>query len=267
MSDPGSPTPGEPRDPTAPTPSSWPPVPPTPPAAPPPPGGDSQQPPGQPQYGQAQYGQPQYGQPQYGQPQYGQPQYGQPQYGQPQYGAPGGFQPPASPYQYGEGLPSSALLASPGKRIGGWLIDWVIVVVAVVLVWVIAGVTIGGTSSTTVNEFGFVEDSASGAGVAAMIIAYAFTALVPIAYHIVFVALKGQTPGAMLVKVKVVRLSDGQTPGWGPAVLRWLPNLAGIACSLITLGLYIWGLVNLFSNERRQTPFDMAAKTVVIDVA
>ena len=82
-----------------------------------------------------------------------------------------------------------------------------------------------------------------------------------------FVALKGQTPGAMLVKVKVVRLSDGQTPGWGPAVLRWLPNLAGIACSLITLGLYIWGLVNLFSNERRQTPFDMAAKTVVIDVA
>ncbi len=238
------------------------PQPPVAPQVPPPPGGYSQQPPGQPQYGQ-----PQYGQPQYGQPQYGQPQYGQPQYGQPQYGAPGGFQPPASPYQYGDGLPSSALLASPGKRIGGWLIDWLIVAVAVVLVWVIAGFTIGGTSTTTVNEFGFVEDSASGAGIGAMIIAYAFTLLVPIAYHIVFVALKGQTPGAMLVKVKVVRLSDGQTPGWGPAVLRWLPNLAGIVCSLITLGLYIWGLVNLFSNERRQTPFDMAAKTVVIDVA
>jgi hypothetical protein len=61
------------------------------------------QPPGQPEFGQAgqpQYGQPptqpQYGQPptqppnqpQYGQPEYGQPQYGQPQYGQPQYGQP-----------------------------------------------------------------------------------------------------------------------------------------------------------------------------------
>ena len=80
-------------------------------------------------------------------------------------------------------------------------------------------------------------------------------------YHIAFVALKGQTPGAMVVKVRVVRLSDGQIPGWGPATMRYLPNAVGlIPCcvgSLLALGLWIWALVNLFSNERRQTPFQL----------
>ena len=83
-------------------------------------------------------------------------------------------------------------------------------------------------------------------------------------------AAKGQTPGAMLVKVKVVRLSDGATPGAGPATMRWVPNLVGlIPClgPLLALGLWIWALVNLFSNPLRQTPFDLAAKTVVIDVS
>ena len=92
----------------------------------------------------------------------------------------------------------------------------------------------------------------------------------PIAYHVVMVALKGQTLGAMAVKVKVVRLSDGETPGWGPAILRWLPNAVGLVpyCgSCLSFGLMIWALVNLFNNERRQTPFDLAAKTVVIDVS
>ena len=260
MDEPGSP-PEDGLVPTTPTP----PVPPgsAGPFASPPPG---QQPPpqgdGQPQYGQPLYGQPQYGQAQYGQPP--PPGYGQPQYGQPSFG---GFQPPAAPYQYGVGLPSNVVLASPGKRIGGWLIDWVIVIVALGIVWAIAVAVISGSNTSQVNEFGLVEDQTGAAGVLAMLIAYGLTLLLPIAYQIVFVALKGQTPGAMLVKVKVVRLVDGQIPGWGSATLRWLPNLAGIACSLITLGLYIWGLVNLFNDDLRQTPFDKTAKTVVIDVA
>jgi uncharacterized RDD family membrane protein YckC len=134
-------------------------------------------------------------------------------------------------------------------------------------VWVIAGVTIGASTSTQVNEFGFAEDEMSGAGVVALIGAYAITVVVPILYHIAFVALKGQTPGAMIVKVKVVRLDDGQIPGWGSSVLRWLPNLVQIACGILSLVLYIWALVNLFNDERRQTPFDKAGRTVVIDVA
>ena len=52
--------------------------------------------------------------------------------------------------------------------------------------------------------------------------------------------------------------------------MRWVPNLVGLVPCLgpfLSLGLWIWALVNLFSNERRQTPFDLAAKTVVIDAA
>lgn len=252
MSNTPPPPPGTPDDPGA--------IPPVPPV-PPPPGGYSQ--PGPP-------GAPQYGTPQYGAPQYGTPQYGAPQYGAPQFGAPpGGYQPPAEPYQYGTGLPSSAALASPGKRIGGYLIDMVIVLVVLAICWIPAIVAIAG-SETTYDEYGYSNTDLSGGAIAGIIIALVASFIVPIAYHIAFVATKGQTPGAMAVKVKIVRLSDGQTPGWGPATMRWLPNLVSFIPylgSCLGLGLIIWALVNLFSNERRQTPYDLAAKTVVIDVA
>ncbi len=257
-----TPPPGPPAAPPAP------PAPPTPPGygappptSPPPPGGYTQPSPDP----TSPWGAPPA--PQYGTPQYGAPQYGTPQYGTPQYGSP---QPPAAPYQYGIGLPSSAVLASPGKRIGGYLIDVVILVVTIGLCWIPFFVLAASSSSTTVDEYGFTTNEMSGGAVAAMLVALAITVVVPIAYHVVMVALKGQTLGAMAVKVKVVRLSDGETPGWGPAILRWLPNAVGLVpyCgSCLSFGLMIWALVNLFNNERRQTPFDLAAKTVVIDVS
>jgi uncharacterized RDD family membrane protein YckC len=86
-------------------------------------------------------------------------------------------------------------------------------------------------------------------------------------YEVAFVAIKGQTPGKMLLKIKVVREVDGQIPGWGPAFLRWIPNLVGLVpCvgSFLSIGLIIWALVNLFSNPKRQTPFDLLAKTLVV---
>jgi uncharacterized RDD family membrane protein YckC len=86
-------------------------------------------------------------------------------------------------------------------------------------------------------------------------------------YEVAFVAIKGQTPGKMLLKIKVVREVDGQIPGWGPAFLRWIPNLVSLVpCvgSFLSIGLIIWALVNLFSNPKRQTPFDLLAKTLVV---
>jgi hypothetical protein len=50
--------------------------------------------------------------------------------------------------------------------------------------------------------------------------------------------------------------------------MRYVPNLVQLVpCvgGLLGLGLWIWALVNLFANPRRQTPFDLAAKTVVVD--
>lgn len=247
-----------------------------PPQAPPPPGAYGQPPtlpdvPAQP----GTYGQPpapqQYGTPQYGAPPpgaYGQPpapqQYGTPQYGGYQYG---GYQPPAAPYQYGTGLPTTAVLASPGRRIGGYLIDVVILVVVSIPVWLLAAVLLGTTSTQTSTFDGTNTTTLDGVGLGGFFLLLIGISVIQVLYHVAFVAVKGQTPGAMLVKVRVVRLSDGEIPGWGPAIMRWVPNLVGfVPCvgSLLTIALWIWALVNLFANERRQTPFDLAAKTVVV---
>jgi uncharacterized RDD family membrane protein YckC len=218
-------------------------------ATPPPPGGYPQQPP--PPGGYSQQPPPPGA--------YGAPQPPGQQFGQPSYG----YQPPAAAYQYGTGLPSSALLASPGKRIGGWLIDFVIVLIINIPVVIVMFLVLAQTST---DSFGNTYRADLGLG-GQLLINLVSTAIWA-AYHIGFVAAKGQTPGAMLVKVKIVRLSDGQIPGAGPATMRVVPNLVGlIPCLgvLLSLGLWIWALVNLFSNERRQTPFDLAAKTVVIE--
>jgi uncharacterized RDD family membrane protein YckC len=167
---------------------------------------------------------------------------------------------PAQPYQYGTGIPAQATLAEPGRRIVGRIIDWLIMAVVLVPLYLlmVAGSTTAGRSGASDGLFlgGFF--------------AFMLAATVgQVMYEVAFVAIKGQTPGKMIMKVKVVRESDGQIPGWGPAFMRWLPSLVGIVpCigGLLQLGLMIWALVNLFSNPKRQTPFDLAAKTVVIAV-
>jgi uncharacterized RDD family membrane protein YckC len=182
---------------------------------------------------------------------------------------PGGFQQAAQPYQYGSNNPSSANLATPGRRIGGRIIDWVILFIVSLPLALIA-VAMLGTTTTTTDEFGTTTGVQGSAGFGGFFLISILLTIVPALYEICFVALKGQTPGAMLMKVKVVRLADGRVPGWGPAFLRWAPQLVSLvpcAGGFLSLGLWIWALVNLFNNPLRQTPFDLAAKTVVIDVA
>lgn len=167
---------------------------------------------------------------------------------------------PAQPYQYGVGIPAQATLAEPGRRIVGRIIDGLIM--AVVLVPLYLLLVLGSTSA---GDSGAANGIFFG-GAFAFIIA---ATVGQVMYEVAFVAIKGQTPGKMVMKVKVVRESDGQIPGWGPAFMRWAPNLVSLVpClgSFLSLGLLIWSLVNLFSNPKRQTPYDLAAKTVVIAV-
>ena len=162
-------------------------------------------------------------------------------------------------------LKVSGKFTTPGKRIGGFLIDVVIMLVINIPVVIVMFLLLAQTSTDT-----FGNTYRADLGLGGQLLINLVTMAIYAAYHIGFVAVKGQTPGAMLVKVKVVRLADGQIPGGGPATMRWVPNLVGLVPCLgpfLSLGLWIWALVNLFSNERRQTPFDLAAKTVVIDAA
>jgi uncharacterized RDD family membrane protein YckC len=156
------------------------------------------------------------------------------------------------------GVPYQATLAEPGKRILARVVDWLIMAAVLIpLYLLLIGASAAGGSS----------DAANGLFFGGFFLFLLAATVGQVLYDVAFVAIKGQTPGKMLLKVKVVRDGDGQIPGWGPAFMRWLPNLVSLVpCigSFLSLGLIIWALVNLFSNPKRQTPFDLAAKTVVI---
>lgn len=165
---------------------------------------------------------------------------------------------PAQPYQYGAGVPNQVTLAEPGKRIVARLID-VLIMAAVMVPLYILFIRVGASSSGS--------QLASGLFLGGSLVLVLLVGVGQVAYEVAFIAIKGQTPGKMVMKVRVVRQIDNQIPGWGPAFMRWVPNLVGfVPClgSLLSLGLSIWALVNLFSHPLRQTPFDLAAKTVVI---
>ncbi|MEZ5117265.1 MAG: RDD family protein [Candidatus Nanopelagicales bacterium] len=62
--------------------------------------------------------------------------------------------------------------------------------------------------------------------------------VVAAAYSWGFVGLSGRTPGRRLLRVRVVRGSDGVRPGLGRAVLRWLP-VGGVWLLAWGLGWYV----------------------------
>ena len=120
-------------------------------------------------------------------------------------------------------------------------------------------------------------------------VAFAAGIVIPAAYETAFIAIKGQTPGKMATRIRIVRASDGAIPGWGASAARWaLPSVAAYAS---VLAWYVWveptattsiflsaillilldhastGLVyaSLLWHKRRQGWHDMVARTLVIN--
>jgi len=125
-------------------------------------------------------------------------------------------------------------LASPGARLGARIIDVLIVVVALLI----------------------LVFTSSGSVVDAMFIA----PLIWCVYEVVLIAVRGQTLGKMLVKVKVVRVDFGSVLGAGKSVGRWIIPFAGLVVPVITLLVYIW----MLWDRNRQGLHDKAAGTVVV---
>lgn len=80
-----------------------------------------------------------------------------------------------------------------------------------------------------------------------------------VGYPVFFTGKYGQTPGKMLLHVKVIRLSDGATPGYLRAFLREI--IGKILSSFFLLG-YLWAIW----DKRKQTWHDKIAGTIVIKV-
>jgi uncharacterized RDD family membrane protein YckC len=214
--------------------------------------------PGQPDYGQQPgYGQPQqpdygqqpgYGQqPQYGQPPYGQPPYGQqPGYGQPQYGQqPGGYPPApgygAAPAYQGYGQPAmspnTGIPAGMGSRFGALVLDFIILVVAYIIVGLIFAAV--GAPSALIS-------------LVQLVIAFGYFGYT--------IGVQQQSVGMRALNIKVVDAATGGAIGLGRGLLRYLVQaLTGALC-----------LVGYFSpffdgTKRYQGWHDKAASDFVVN--
>jgi uncharacterized RDD family membrane protein YckC len=146
--------------------------------------------------------------------------YGQPDYSQvqPHYGQPMGQVP--------------RQLAGFWIRLGGALIDGILLTIAQSIVGAIVGDAAG-------NLAGIVMAAA---------------------YFVYFHSTTGQTLGNKLVKVKVIDQASGDTIDGGRAFVRWLVSF--VSAIPVTLG-YLW----MLWDSNKQTWHDKAAKTVVVRVS
>lgn len=148
------------------------------------------------------------------------------------------------------GTGETVALASPGTRFTARIADLVILAVL---------------GSVLEAVLGAVAFSAGAIVVAAV-------------YETVFIATKGQTPGKMATRIRIVRADDGAMPGWGAAAARWaLPAVGSVASEIVWAvgvesdAMALLGVVSLLVyvslvwDKRRQGWHDMVARTFVIN--
>ncbi|MBM7439033.1 RDD family protein [Streptomyces sp. HB132] len=181
-------------------------------------------------------------QPPQGQPGYPQqaPQGVPPQYGHPQqqYGA---YPPAGMPGMPGAGLPP---LAHWGQRVGGYLLDMLIIVGPM---YALGFIDLAGS-----------DDPANAEPGPFFLIGVIYTIGMAI-YQLYLEGKTGQSIGKKVVGISVHKEADGRTLGFGMALVRKLAHLLdSVAC-------YIGWLWPLW-DEKKQTFADKVCSTVVIKV-
>jgi uncharacterized RDD family membrane protein YckC len=144
-------------------------------------------------------------------------------------------------------VPAGLTLAPIGRRIGGLILDQLIVAFPAVIVIVILGFT--------------PSDSVTSRSV--LIFNVALTSMAFI-YQTIMVALLGRTVGKIALGTRVVRLVDGARPTWSEAAMRALVPLAfgaipkvGVFLGVMVYSLALW-------TPLRQGLHDKAAGTLVV---
>lgn len=245
----------------------------------PPWGQQPQQPYGQPQSGEQSYGQQPYGQPQsgeqpyggqqpygqqqqqpYGQPAYGQQPYGQQGYGQQPYGQysapPYGSTAYGPPPGYGPGLPPGTQLASWGQRAVALLLDALFSTLLF-----IPGVILIGIAAASTDDDGSMN-AVSGTLLTIGIV-LCVAALVVGIWNVGWrMGKHGWSWGKQVMKIKLVRVSDGVPPGGGVGLGRYFVRalLGNVTFGVYTLLTYLWPLW----DERRQSLDDKIFSTLVV---
>lgn len=150
---------------------------------------------------------------------------------------------PAEPAPGTPAVESEAAMehAGFGIRCGAWLIDGVIVYITIIVLNILIGLgtTLGATGIVGIPALGIVM------------------LLFPWVYYWLFTGLKGQTPGKMLVRIKVVD-RQGNLPGLGCAARR---EIVGKFISTIVIFLgFLW----VIWDQQQQGWHDKLAGTYVV---
>lgn len=147
----------------------------------------------------------------------------------------------------GPAIPAGLTLAPFGRRIGGLVIDQIVVVLPVIAVAVALGYTPGDDISDNALLVFNISVAALGLG-----------------YETIMIGAFGRTLGKLATRTRVVRSYDGGRVGWPEALLRALvPTALGVVPTLgVVLGamVYAWA----FFNPLRQGLHDRAAATLVV---
>ncbi len=206
------------------------------------------------------------------------PQYpAAPTYGGPPPATPPAATPPYSPqppwagYQpYPPQPPGPTVpLASWGQRFAARLIDWLILGLVVVPMYVITlwpalsdlinAIPTDGTGTLDPNEVFRFEQRVVGQALLLGLV----VALISLVYEVPQLAAFGRTLGMRVIGLRVRPLADDRNPNWGEALIR-----TGIAAGgyLVAGGLFtlIDDLWPLWDKPWQQAIHDKAAKTIVV---
>jgi uncharacterized RDD family membrane protein YckC len=144
-------------------------------------------------------------------------------------------------------VPAGLILAPIIRRVGGLVLDQIIVALPVVAVVVALGFT--------------PSDNVTSQALLVFNIAVTSVAFV---YETLMIALLGRTVGKIALGTRVVRLVDGGRPDWSEATIRALVPLSlgaiprvGVFLGVLVYSLALW-------NPMRQGLHDKAAGTLVV---
>lgn len=175
----------------------------------------------------------------------------------------GGEQPPAygyppqQPYYAGQPGPTVPY-ASWGARLGAYLLDGLIGVAVAIIPFIIGGIIIGSTATSTPNVSGYdTVDGGDPLGYVFLGIGYLMIVAFGVWNQVFLQGRKGQTLGKKIVGIQVVRAENGQFLGAGTAFLRLIMMvILGGACILN----YLWPLW----DGKKQTWHDKVVGSVVL---
>jgi uncharacterized RDD family membrane protein YckC len=166
--------------------------------------------------------------------------------------------PPAPPVPEDTGAPERSIaradlgaLRTAGfwRRAVALLADLVIVLALVAsgAMLVALAVQVGGWfSSTPEVALEWLEESARNF----------LCVLIALCYFTLFVGFRGQTPGKMLLRLRIIRVT-GEEVGYGRALVRWIGQILGV----LSLGI---GFLMVAVSRKRQGLHDKLAGTYVV---